>query len=238
MKNQKVLPKKYFTDFGIDKSWLELLRPVLSSPEMYKLMSRIEATYKLKVVFPHRNNWFHAFRITKAKDIKVLILGESPYHTVINGKPVAHGLAFSYKKQGVLDAYEPKPLINILKEVENDIHDGMCFGECLETDLTKWAKQGVLLLNVALTVERGKAGSHTSYWLPIMKKIIQLISESNPSLIVMLWGENVKGAKALLSPHNHILECGYPTSDNWFENKHFSKANQILQENGKKEIDW
>lgn len=241
--DKKILPKKYFTDFGIDNDWLEILRPVLSSPEMYQLMSRIEATNKLKVVFPHRANWFKAFELTKAKDLKVLILGQDPYHTVVNGKPVAHGLAFSYKKQGPLDAYEPPSLKNILKEVEDDIHDGMCFGECLETDLTRWAKQGVLLLNTALTVERGKAGSHTKYWNPLIKNIIQLISLNNPDLIVLLWGRYAEGFKPFLSSLNRVLISGHPSplSANkglWFGNQHFSKVNAWLREMGKDVIKW
>lgn len=228
------LTPSYFTKLGIDRNWLKLLQPVLSSPEMYNTMNTIEKLNKTSIVFPERKNWFYAFNVTPLDELKVLILGQDPYHTYINNKPVAHGLAFSYQKSDTLDVYEPPSLKNILKEVEQDIHDGMCFGECLETDLTRWSKQGVLLLNTALTVQKGNAGSHTIYWKDRMKEIIKLISESHPGLIVMLWGNHAKSFKPILAPHNNILESGHPSplSANkglWFGNKHFSKANKIIE---------
>lgn len=238
----KQLKPSYFINLGIDINWLKILQPVLSSPEMYYTMEQVEKLYKKGNVLPYKKDWFNAFKVTPYDKLKVLIIGQDPYHDIKNGKPTAHGLAFSYKPSSNIDAYEPPSLKNILREVEIDIHDGMCFGECLETDLTRWAKQGVLLFNTALTVEQGKPSSHMSIWKPITQQFIKHITLNNPGLICMLWGNFAKGLKPYIHSNCHILESGHPSplSANqglWFGNKHFSKANQIIEKlNGKEYI--
>ena len=238
----KQLKPSYFINLGMSKDWLKILQPVLSSPEMYSTMEQVEKLYKKGNVFPYRKDWFNAFKITPYNNLKVLIIGQDPYHDIKNDKPTAHGLAFSYQKSSDIDAYEPPSLKNILREVETDIHDGMCFGECLETDLTRWAKQGVLLLNTALTVEQNKPGSHMSIWKPITQQFIKHITVNNPRLVCMLWGNFAKSLKPYIHTNCHILESGHPSplSANkglWFGNKHFSKANQIIEKlNGKEYI--
>lgn len=238
----KQLKPSYFINLGIDKNWLKILQPVLSSPEMYSTMEQVEKLYKKGNVFPYRKDWFNAFKVTPYDKLKVLILGESPYNKIINDKPVAHGLAFSYQKSSNIDAYEPKTLQNILREVEVDIHDSMCFGECLETDLTRWSKQGVLLLNAALTVERDKHNSHLYLWKDTISQVITLITENNPGLICMLWGNHAKAFKPFIHSNCYILEANSPDnySKEWFGNKHFSKANKIIEKlNGKEyTIKW
>jgi uracil-DNA glycosylase len=166
--------------------------------------------------------------------LKVVIIGQDPYH----GPNQANGLCFSVNN-GVI---HPPSLINIFKEIESDL--GIKFND-RKGDLSKWSKQGVMLLNATLTVKQGLAGSHQNKgWESFTDRVIDLISEKTNNTVFLLWGSFAKQKKKLINDGKHkILESGHPSplSANrglWFGNKHFSLCNQHLKKFGKKEIDW
>ena len=176
---------------------------------------------------------FSAFEYCKPEDVKVVILGQDPYH----GFAQANGLAFS-----VFDGVKfPPSLINIFKEIESDLDLPLPISGNLE----RWAEQGVLLLNATLTVEESKAGSHQKQgWETFTDEVIRKISEDYDHMVFMLWGSFARKKVSLIDPERHlILETGHPSPlsanrGHWFENKHFSKANKYLKKNKRKPIDW
>lgn len=182
-------------------------------------------------IFPPRNMVFNCLNICKLDEIKVVILGQDPYHQ----KGQAMGLSFSVPENIKL----PPSLKNIYKELENDcniIHNN--------GDLTEWAKQGVLLLNTALTVRESCPNSHQKYWKPFTDNLITYISENREGVIFLLWGGNAKDKRKLIDINKHyVLEANHPSPlsanrGGWFGCKHFSKTNEILKKNNKKEIRW
>lgn len=225
-----------FYQTKIHEKWLSQYESFFLGEDTKDAFNLIVKDAKQFQIYPRSLDMFNAFKYDP-NDVKIVILGQDPYHNFINGKAVAHGLAFSYKKASDIDAYEPPSLRNILREVETDIYDGMQLVPG-DTNLTRWAEQGVLLLNTALTVRAGQAGSHTNIWKKPIRNFIEEFSKNNPHLIWMLWGNHAKGFKDIITP-GHILESGHPSplSANkglWFGNKHFSKANKIIEsQNGK-----
>ena len=184
-----------------------------------------------KVVFPPGPLIFNAFNQTPFDRVKVIILGQDPYHN----PGEAMGLSFSVP-QGVRI---PPSLQNIYKEINSDLGLPMP----LHGDLTHWASQGVLLLNAMLTVEAGKPGSHQNIgWQTFTDAVIRRLSGQREHLVFMLWGRFAQGKKALIDPAKHlILEAAHPSPlarDAFKGCRHFSLANTYLQENGKNGIDW
>ena len=185
-----------------------------------------------KLIFPHERDIFNAFKYTKMRDIKVVILGQDPYHNI--GQ--ANGLAFS------VNAGDPIPasLKNVYKEIDNDL------GYCLHNNgnLRSWALQGVFLLNRILTVEAHNPGSHFGKgWELFSDQIISLISEQCSNVIFMLWGKHAKAQSRLINKKNHlVLEASHPSPLSAYRGflgcRHFSLSNQYLLNNGKKEIIW
>ena len=182
-----------------------------------------------KKIYPEPKNFFKAFEICSYENVKVVILGQDPYHT----PNTANGLAFSVNKNQKL----PPSLKNIFKEIKNDV------GVENETgNLTKWAKQGVLLLNSSLTVVEGMPGSHSQIgWQIFTDKAVQLIQRKK-KVIFMLWGNFAKQKKQLIEDDNFILEAPHPSpfsaNSGFFGCKHFSKANEILTDLDLDPIDW
>jgi uracil-DNA glycosylase len=187
-------------------------------------------------VYPPNNNIFSAFTYFKPEDTKVIIIGQDPYH----GKGQAMGLSFSVPNSVKI----PPSLRNIFKELKTDLDSDKIY---YNGDLTSWAKQGVLLLNRALTVLQAKPNSHQKKWSDFTLTIISKLLAKNSGIVLMLWGGNAKAIlksidSSILSNH-YILQANHPSPlsanrGGWFGNRHFSKANQFLAESGKSQVDW
>ena len=219
---------------NIGNDWDEIFKKEKEFEKDYYLDLRkfLVKEYKTKTIYPDKNEIFSAFKLTSYKDCKVVILGQDPYH----GENQAHGLAFSVKQRVAL----PPSLKNIYKEIENEFGYKMSKNGFLE----KWAKQGVLLLNTALTVVAGNANSHSKIgWEIFTDNVIKYLDRREDPIIFILWGNNAKSKKAFIDTNKHyILESVHPSplsaSRGFFGCGHFKKANDILKELGKEEIDW
>ncbi|MCJ2375883.1 uracil-DNA glycosylase [Vibrio sp. ZSDZ34] len=215
-------------------TWDVVLK-VEEEKEYYQaLIARIEQQRQSgTVVFPPKEDVFSAFALTPFSDIKVVILGQDPYH----GAGQAHGLCFSVRPSVKI----PPSLVNIYKELAQDIphfqipHHG---------NLDSWAKQGVLLLNTVLTVEQGKAHSHAKYgWETFTEQVIKVINEHCNGVIFLLWGAHAqKKGKAIDRERHHILTAPHPSPlsahRGFLGCRHFSQTNQLLKQSGRPEIDW
>ena len=218
----------------INESWKKLLDSEFNSEYFKNLISFIKEDYSKTTCYPKGSQIFNAFDFCPINDLKVVVIGQDPYH----GVDQANGLCFSVNK-GVP---HPPSLINIFKEIETDL--GYKF-ENNKGDLSKWAKQGVMLLNATLTVRNNSAGSHQNKgWEIFTNKVIEVISIETNNTVFLLWGSFAKQKKKLIDTDKHkILESGHPSplSANrgyWFGNKHFSKCNDYLDSVGKSKIDW
>ncbi|MDF3076629.1 MAG: Uracil-DNA glycosylase [Sphingobacteriaceae bacterium] len=184
-------------------------------------------------VYPPANLVFNAFNHTPFEKVKAVIIGQDPYH----GKGQAHGLSFSVQKGVGI----PPSLRSIYKELQNDIPE---FKYPTHGELTKWADQGVLLLNATLTVRAGEPGSHQKKgWEVFTDHAIQQLSEKRNGIVFLLWGKFAQSKAELIdSTKHHILKAAHPSpysaDHGFFGCRHFSKTNQILKKNGEKEIDW
>ena len=220
-------------DVKIEESWKKILQPEFEKDYFKDLIHFVKSEYETQRCFPKENNIFAAFDHCSFDDLKVVIIGQDPYH----GPNQANGLCFSVH-DGIS---HPPSLTNIFKEIETDL------GKPYPTsgDLSAWAKQGVLLLNATLTVRAHEAGSHQKKgWEEFTDAVIQQISQQKEDVVFLLWGgfAKKKGGKIDTNKH-HILTSGHPSplSANrgyWFGNKHFSKANQILEKLGTTTIEW
>lgn len=218
---------------NLEHSWKQVLKDEFEKQYFIDLLNFIDGEYSNYQCFPTENQIFEAFNTTPFAEVKVVILGQDPYH----GEGQAHGLSFSVNNNVAI----PPSLRNIYKEIKEDIG--------AETpnsgNLTRWANQGVLLLNATLTVRAHKAGSHQKKgWEKFTDAVIEKLSVEREGLVFMFWGgpAKKKGAKVDASKHL-VLTGGHPSplSANrgyWFGNKHFSNANSYLKKNGYKPIDW
>ncbi|QNM86528.1 uracil-DNA glycosylase [Polaribacter pectinis] len=217
----------------IADSWKNILQKEFKKKYFIDLISFVKNEYENHTCYPKDEDIFAAFDFCSFKDLKVVIIGQDPYH----GPEQANGLCFSVK-DGIK---HPPSLINIFKEISTDLET-----EYPESgNLEKWAKQGVLLLNATLTVRAHEAGSHQKQgWETFTDEVIKQISNENENIVFLLWGGFAKKkAKLIDKKKHHILESGHPSplSANrgyWFGNKHFSKTNEILRDLGKEEISW
>jgi uracil-DNA glycosylase len=214
-----------------NSEWLKWLQNEIDKGYYKKLEEFLELEYANKTIFPPQSEIFNALEITPPQKIKLVILGQDPYHK----KGQAHGLSFSVNNGIAI----PPSLRNIFKEIENDLAV-----KNINTDLTPWANQGVLLLNTVLTVVEGKADSHKDKgWEKVTDSIISQISNNNKGVIFLLWGSKAIKKKILIDITTHfILEAPHPSPlssyRGFFGCKHFSKANKILVELGKEPINW
>lgn len=222
---------------NVPESWRDVLDPVLQSQEARQLGGWLKAEESAgKAVFPPRGQRLRALELTPLDQVKIVILGQDPYH----GPGQAHGLAFSVP-QGVRT---PPSLANIYKELRED-----CGVEIPpDGNLEHWARQGVLLLNNSLTVESGRAGSHAKRgWEAITDAAVAAVAERAERSVFILWGSHAQGKaariQALTSADRHlVLRSPHPSPlsayRGFFGSKPFSKANAFLQENGREPIDW
>ena len=218
----------------INESWKKLLDSEFNSEYFKNLIAFIKEDYSKTTCFPKGSQIFNAFDFCPINNLKVVIIGQDPYH----GAGQANGLCFSVNK-GIT---HPPSLINIFKEIEVDL--GLKF-ENNKGDLSKWAQQGVMLLNATLTVKQDLAGSHQNKgWEVFTNKVIEVISNETNNTVFLLWGSFAKQKKKLIDMKKHkVLESGHPSplSANrgyWFGNKHFSECNDYLNSIGKSKIDW
>ena len=216
----------------IGNDWDEKLKIVWESLGFHKFMEKIKREYSTKTCYPKYENIFNALKMTPYENVKVVIIGQDPYH----GEGQAHGLSFSVQK-GIA---KPPSLQNIFKELENDLN--IPINE--NGDLTKWAKEGVLLLNSILTVEKGKPLSHKDYgWQLLTDHIIKILNKKNTPIVFILWGSFARSKKTLITNSKHlIIESAHPSPlsayNGFFGSKPFSKTNNFLIANKIKEVDF
>lgn len=215
----------------INKAWDKVLEPQFKLEYFKKLGIFVKSEYKHKVIFPPYENIFDALRFTDYDEVKVVILGQDPYH----GLGEAHGLSFSVKK-GVR---MPPSLQNIFKELYTDLNV-----KRTDSDLTDWAKEGVLLLNSIMTVEKDKPLSHKDKgWEIFTDNIIKALNDRTDPVIFILWGSYARSKKVLITnPKHKIIESAHPSPlsahRGFFGSKPFSKANNYLRQMNKNEIKW
>ncbi len=220
-------------DVEIHKSWIPYLQNEFNKPYFKDLVDFVKQEYSTYQCFPPGKQIFNAFQHCHYEDVKVVIIGQDPYH----GVDQAHGLCFSVND----DIAHPPSLINIFKEIEQDL--GIPYPK--SGNLNKWADQGVLLLNATLTVRAHQAGSHQKKgWEVFTDSVIKAISQNKDKVVFLLWGGFAKSKIKLIDTKKHcVLTSGHPSplSANrgfWFGNKHFSKANSFLEGKGINEINW
>lgn len=214
-------------------TWNEIIKNEEKKDYFKKLEKEIDLKYKNSVVFPKKDKIYAAFDYTAFEDVKVVILGQDPYH----GANQAQGLSFSTPKE----IKNPPSMKNILKEIEDDMKR---VSICEDGNLIPWAKDGVLLLNTILTVEESKPKSHHKLgWETFTQNIIKTISEELEGVVFILWGANaIKQEKLINTDVHHILKGVHPSPlssyRGFFGSKVFSKTNELLKKEGKKEITW
>jgi uracil-DNA glycosylase len=214
-------------------TWENVINIEKEKPYYKFLKDEIDKRYENTRVFPEKKNIFNAFSLTKLDNLKVVILGQDPYH----GFGQAQGLAFSTPR----NIKNPPSMVNILKEINDDLGKKSV---CEDGDLTPWAKQGVLLLNTILTVQESLAKSHHNLgWETFTDNIIKFISDNKENIIFILWGSPaISKSKLIDKKKHHILTAPHPSPlssyRGFFGCKHFSKTNEILKSLGKEEITW
>ncbi len=217
----------------LDSSWLARLSDQFDQPYWQQLEQFLVAQlYAQKIIYPSQNDVFNALNSTSYKAVKVVILGQDPYH----GEGQAHGLSFSVPRGQRV----PPSLRNIFNELHRDLHLPIPDHGCLDS----WAKQGVLLLNAVLTVEQQQAGSHAGKgWELFTDAIIARLSDSRSGLVFILWGAYAQKKGRLINHEKHcVLSSAHPSPlsahRGFFGNQHFSKANEYLVANHKTAINW
>lgn len=220
-------------DVKIAQSWKPFLQREFEKPYFSQLISFVKSEYKTHQCYPKGKDIFAAFDYCAFNDLKVVIIGQDPYH----GVNQANGLCFSVNE----DVGHPPSLINIFKEIETDVH----IPYPKSGNLERWAKQGVLLLNATLTVRASQAGSHQNKgWETFTDAVISTISKEKENIVFLLWGGYAKRKGMKIDTQKHcVLTCGHPSplSANrgyWFGNKHFSKTNEYLKSKQKEDVKW
>lgn len=215
----------------INKTWDKILEKEMKKEYFNHLGTFVKDEYKHKIIYPEYKNIFNALKLTDYNDVKVVILGQDPYH----GEGEAHGLSFSVR-EGVR---RPPSLNNIFKELKNDL--GI---ERNENDLTDWAKEGVLLLNSVLTVVKDTPLSHRNHgWEIFTDNLIRYLNLRKTPIVFILWGSYARSKKELITNKvHHVIESAHPSplsaSRGFFGSKPFSKTNEYLKKDGLGEIKW
>ena len=216
----------------IAKSWYNLLSDEFNKPYFKELEKFLSDEYSHYTIYPEEKNIFNALNLVKYDDVRVVIIGQDPYHE----PGQAEGLCFSVA-EGVP---HPPSLQNIFKEIQSDLGQPVP----QSGSLSRWARQGVLLLNATLTVEAHRAGSHQNHgWETFTDAVISLLSQRQTGLVFMLWGSYARKKRALIDSSRHLcLEAAHPSPlsayRGFFGCHHFSKANAYLRQNGKTPIEW
>ncbi|WP_462314993.1 uracil-DNA glycosylase [Methanobrevibacter sp.] len=216
----------------IGNDWDEALKAEFKKEYFIKIMDFVDKEYSTKTIYPPHEEIFNAFKFTPLSNVKVVILGQDPYHEA--GQ--AHGLAFSTPDGRPI----PRSLKNIFKEINAEYGYPIPESGCLE----KWAKQGVFLLNTVLTVEDGNANSHSKCgWQTFTDNVIEILNKQNQPIVFLLWGKQAEKKKELITNPNHlVLITSHPSPFSarrgFLGCNHFKLANEFLKENNKEEIDW
>jgi uracil-DNA glycosylase len=219
-------------DVKIEESWKEILKDEFEKPYFSQLTDFVKSEYQQHTVFPPGKEIFNAFNLCLFSGLKVVIIGQDPYH----GPGQAHGLCFSVK-EGV---EFPPSLRNIFKEISNDLGAPIP----RSGDLTRWAQQGVLLLNATLTVRAHFAGSHQKKgWETFTDEVIRSVSNNKEHVVFLLWGAYAQQKAEMIDKSKHlILESVHPSplsaSRGFFGNHHFSRANLFLESKGLIPVNW
>lgn len=218
---------------NFENEWDELLKDEFEKEYYLQLRQKLINEYKTQRIYPGMYDIFNAMKLTSYNDVKCVIIGQDPYH----GEGQAHGLSFSVRK-GIAP---PPSLVNIFKEIRDDVGiDNL--GK--HGELTKWAKDGVLLLNSVLTVRANQARSHHGLgWENFTTDVIKLLDKREKPMVFMLWGADAKSKQMFITNPKHlILKSAHPSPlsayNGFFGCRHFSKANEFLKANGMDEIDW
>ncbi len=216
----------------LNNSWDAILAEAFASPEYQKIHNILKQEYAIQIIYPDMYHIFNALQTTDYNDVKVVILGQDPYH----GAGQAHGLCFSVQ----VGVNPPPSLKNIYKELQSDVG----FTPPKHGNLEAWAKQGVLLLNTTLTVRAGQAASHKNVgWGWFTDEIIKKLNERDAPTVFLLWGGHARSKAKLLNNPNHlVLETVHPSPlsayNGWFGSKHFSQTNAFLEAHGVTAVDW
>lgn len=217
---------------AITNDWLAPLRAEFAKPYYKDLYQKVLQEYRTVKVFPPADDIFNAFHLTPLSEVKVVILGQDPYHN--DGQ--AHGLCFSVQPGTDI----PPSLVNIYQELQSDLGCYIPNNGYLE----KWAKQGVLLLNTVLTVRAHQANSHRGIgWEQFTDAVIRILNEQDRPIVFLLWGSPARAKKAMLNNPNHlVLEAPHPSPlsayRGFFGCRHFSRTNQFLEAHGIAPVDW
>lgn len=216
----------------LTKEWMGRVGEEFDKPYYKELRNFLKNEYGSATIYPDMYHIYEALNLTSFEDVKVVILGQDPYH----GPNQAHGLCFSVQPEVKI----PPSLVNIYKELQSDLGCYIPNNGYLE----KWAKQGILLLNTVLTVRAHEAFSHRNKgWETFTDQVIKALNDREDPVIFLLWGSPARKKKALITKgHHRIFECAHPSplsaSRGFFGCQHFSKTNHILKELGKEPIDW
>ena len=217
---------------AIQNDWLDALKEEFTQPYYKKLFQTVNEAYRTRQIFPPADDIFNAFHLTPLHEVKVVILGQDPYH----GEGQAHGLCFSVRPGVDI----PPSLVNIYQELHDDLGCTIPNHGCL----TKWAKQGVLLLNTVLTVRAHQANSHKGIgWEEFTDAAIRKLNEQDRPIVFMLWGRPAQAKKSMLhNPKHLILEAPHPSPlsayRGFFGSRPFSQANRFLEAQGVEPVDW
>lgn len=217
---------------NIGNDWDELLAGEFKKDYYLDLRKFLISEYNTRKIYPNMNDIFNALRYTAYHDVKAVILGQDPYH----GAGQAHGLCFSVKK----GTPPPPSLQNIFKEINSEL--GIPIPN--HGELTDWARNGVLLMNTALTVREGQPNSHRGHgWEIFTDRVIELLNDRETPIVFLLWGANARAkTKLITNPKHLILQCAHPSPlsahNGFFGCGHFKAANEFLQKNGIQPIDW
>ena len=217
---------------AIQNDWLDALKEEFRQPYYKKLFQTVNEEYRTRQIFPPADDIFNAFHLTPLHEVKVVILGQDPYH----GAGQAHGLCFSVRPGVDI----PPSLVNIYQELHDDLGCTIPNHGCL----TKWAKQGVLLLNTVLTVRAHQANSHKGIgWEEFTDAAIRKLNEQDRPIVFMLWGRPAQAKKSMLhNPRHLILEAPHPSPlsayRGSFGSRPFSQANRFLEAQGVEPVDW
>ena len=216
----------------IGNEWDLILESEFKKEYFLNIVDFIDREYEFKTIYPPYDEIFNAFKLTSINDVKVVILGQDPYHE----KGQAHGLAFSTPEGRPI----PRSLKNIFKEINNEYDFPIPDSGCLKN----WARQGVFLLNTVLTVEEGNANSHSDCgWQIFTDNVIKILNKQNQPIVFLLWGKQAEKKKELITNPNHlVLITSHPSPFSarrgFFGSNHFKLANEFLKENNIDEINW
>ncbi len=219
-------------DVNIDSSWKTVLVDEFTKNYFTELRNKVRIEYKSNVIYPHPTKIFNAFSLTPFNKVKVVVIGQDPYH----GENQAHGLSFSVENGVKI----PPSLNNIFKELKSDLKINLP----KSGNLSSWAEQGVLMLNSVLTVRSGVANSHKNIgWEIFTENVISIISSQLSNIVFILWGKQAQEKIKIIDTKKHlILKSAHPSPlsayNGFFGCKHFSKCNAYLKKSNKKEIDW